>query len=121
VLDWELSAVGDPLADLGGLLVHWIEPGDEVRPFEDSPTDVPGFATRDEFVATYLREAGLPDDTDVTWYHAFGLWRLAVALDGVHRRFSGGAYGGAGEGAHVADLPRLVPRLIDEAARLLGI
>lgn len=121
VLDWELSTLGDPLADVGGLLVHWVDPEDRVRPFRDSPTAAGGFTRKADLVAEYLRRAGLPEDTDLTFYHAFASWRLGIALDGVHRRFQRGAYGDTSGGESVADLPTTVPDLVTEAARLLGI
>ena len=122
VLDWELSTLGDPLTDVGGLLVHWVDPGDRVRPFSDSPTAEGGFLRKSELVTFYLERAGLAADTDLTFYHAFASWRLGIALDGVHRRFERRAYGEASSGgAAVAELPNTVPDLVGEAARLLGV
>ncbi len=122
VLDWELSTLGDPLTDVGGLLVHWVDPQDRVRPFSDSPTAEGGFPRKSEQVAGYLVRAGLPADTDLTFYHAFASWRLGIALDGVHRRFVRRAYGDASSGGPaVAELADTVPDLVGEAARLLGV
>lgn len=85
VLDWEISALGDPLADLGTLLAYWALPGDDVRALQDPPTAVPGFPDREQLSATYLTAAGL-DGADVEYYVAFAWWRLACIVEGVHAR-----------------------------------
>ncbi len=43
VVDWELCTLGDPLADVGLLLVYWSEPDDELMPLVDTATTAPGF------------------------------------------------------------------------------
>src|ERR671913_339572 len=48
VLDWELCTLGDPLADVGLLLVYWNEPGDQFIPLFDPPTQAAGFQTREQ-------------------------------------------------------------------------
>jgi aminoglycoside phosphotransferase (APT) family kinase protein len=86
IVDWEICALGDPLADLGVLLAYWAEPGDEIRALNDPPTAVGGFATRSELAASYLRAADLPADTDVAFYVAFAWWKLACIVEGVWAR-----------------------------------
>ena len=54
IFDWELSTIGDPLADLGYLTVTWVEPGDPEDTMYSSLTAVTrgeGFPTRDELIA----------------------------------------------------------------------
>ncbi|MFA9445848.1 phosphotransferase family protein [Egicoccus sp. AB-alg6-2] len=92
VLDWELTTLGDPLADLGLLLVYWAEPGDDVLPLLDSPTTVEGFWTREEVAARYAEASGR-DVAQLDYYLAFGYWKLACILEGVYGRFASGAYG----------------------------
>ena len=46
VVDWELCTLGDPLADVGMLLVYWSQPGDELMPLFDPPTTAAGFPLR---------------------------------------------------------------------------
>jgi aminoglycoside phosphotransferase (APT) family kinase protein len=92
VLDWELTTLGDPLADLGLLLVYWAEPGDDVLPLLDSPTTVEGFPTRESVAARYAARSGRDVD-DLDYYVAFGYWKLACILEGVYSRFASGAYG----------------------------
>jgi aminoglycoside phosphotransferase (APT) family kinase protein len=92
VLDWELCTLGDPLADLGLLLVYWAEPGDRQLPLGTAPTTLPGFPTRAELAAAYAARSGRAVD-ELDYYQAFGYWKLAVILEGVYARFAAGAYG----------------------------
>ncbi len=48
VVDWELCTLGDPLADVGLLLVYWAEEGDDLLPLFEPATMAPGFPSRDE-------------------------------------------------------------------------
>jgi aminoglycoside phosphotransferase (APT) family kinase protein len=54
---------------------------------------LPGFATRDELLARYATASGL-DVSGVSYYKAFGLWKLACILQGVYVRYAGGAAAG---------------------------
>jgi aminoglycoside phosphotransferase (APT) family kinase protein len=92
VIDWELSTLGDPRADLGLLLVYWAEAGDEVLPLGTAPTRLPGFPGRAEVTAAYASGAGHRTD-DLDFFVALGYWKLAVILEGVYARYAGGAYG----------------------------
>lgn len=86
VVDWEICALGDPLADLGVLLAYWTEPGDEISSLHDPPTLAGGFSRRDDLAASYLRAAGLPAGTAVSFYVAFAWWKLACIIEGVWAR-----------------------------------
>lgn len=94
VLDWELCTLGDPLADVGLLLVYWTEPGDEHSALLSAPTLAKGFASRKEVVERYAERSGRNVD-DVGFYIAFGYWKLACILEGVFARYAGGAMGQA--------------------------
>ena len=94
VLDWEMSTLGDPMADLGLLLVYWHQ-ADDSQVWRDaqrlpSPTRLPGFPTRDELSAAYAARTGL-DMTPLPWYVAFGAFKLAVVLAGILSRVRAGA------------------------------
>jgi aminoglycoside phosphotransferase (APT) family kinase protein len=91
VLDWELCTLGDPLADLGQLMVYWTEPG-EVSPLEHSGTTAPGFPTRAELAAGYAERSGR-DISALDFYVAFAYWKLACILAGVYTRYAAGALG----------------------------
>ncbi len=99
ILDWEMSTLGDPLADLGYALVYWVQEGDpELRRFAMSSgisTAVPGFMTRDELVADYERRSGR-SLANVDFYLAFAFFKLAVIVEGIHARFLAGETRGEG-------------------------
>jgi aminoglycoside phosphotransferase (APT) family kinase protein len=84
LIDWELSTLGDPLADLGLLLAYWSEPDDPPgQPFPASA--LPGFPRREELVGLYAAVTGR-DTSHVGFWEVLGLWKVAVILEGVHRR-----------------------------------
>jgi aminoglycoside phosphotransferase (APT) family kinase protein len=100
VFDWELAAIGDPLADLGWLLASWGRPGDEVPATIPGPSLVEGYPERADLVARYAERSGrdlaaLQDELDV--YVAFARWRAACIGAGVHSRYVGGVMGGQAE------------------------
>jgi aminoglycoside phosphotransferase (APT) family kinase protein len=92
VVDWELCTLGDPLADVGLLLVYWAEPGDELIPLFEPATMAPGFPNREEVKALYAEITGR-DLSQIDFYLALGLWKLAIILEGVFARYSAGQYG----------------------------
>jgi aminoglycoside phosphotransferase (APT) family kinase protein len=94
VVDWELCTLGDPLADVGLLLVYWSEAGDDFMPLLRPATIAPGFQTRDEVRRLYEERSGR-DLSQVDYFVALGLWKLAIILEGVYARYSGGQYGKA--------------------------
>ncbi len=120
VLDWELTTLGDPLADLGLLLVYWVEPGEQDLALPDPPTLAPGFSSRQELIDRYAQRSGR-DVSGVGYHVAFGYWKLACILEGVHRRYVAGAYGEGAVGFE--QLGDLVVRLGEhalDAARQVG-
>ncbi|WP_083441810.1 phosphotransferase family protein [Nitriliruptor alkaliphilus] len=92
VLDWELTTLGDPLADVGLLHCYWAQQGDATLPLPDAPTLVDGFPDRDEVAERYAGATGR-DLSELPYYVAFGYWKLACILEGVYARYSSGAYG----------------------------
>jgi aminoglycoside phosphotransferase (APT) family kinase protein len=112
VIDWELSTLGDPMADLGLLMVYWAEAGDEMLPLGTAPTRLPGFPTRAEVAAAYAERAGHGAD-DLEFFVALGYWKLAVILEGVYARFAAGAYGQDDQSWR--EFPGVVSRLADLA------
>jgi aminoglycoside phosphotransferase (APT) family kinase protein len=118
VVDWELCTLGDPLADVGMLLVYWGEEGDELVPLEPA-TQAPGFPSRDDVRRLYAERSGR-DLSEIDYYVALGLWKLAVILEGVFARYSAGQYGAGDE--EYEQFGRVVSRLAeaaDEAVRRL--
>ena len=90
VLDWEICTLGDPLADLGLLMVYWTRPGDRVRVGLSGATTLAGFFEREEMCRTYESLTG-SDLSSLTYYTAFGYWKLACILEGVYARYRAGA------------------------------
>ena len=97
VVDWELSTLGDPMADVGMLIVYWAEPDDDLIPLIDPATRAPGFQTRAEVREIYAQASGR-DLSEVDYFVALAYWKLAIILQGVFKRFSAGGYGDAAEG-----------------------
>lgn len=99
VLDWEMSTLGDPLADLGSMLAYWSEANDsEVRRrarIMAPVTACEGFPTRAEIVERYARRTGI-DTSDINWYQAFAYFKLAVVCQGIAARAAGGSMVGGG-------------------------
>jgi len=118
VLDWEISTLGDPLADLGILLAYWSEPGDKFLPLGDAATIYEGFSSRHELVAEYAQVTGR-DTSDMDFFFAFASWRLACILEGVHARYVGGANPEIPE--EVELFPHSVVHLAERAAEILGV
>jgi aminoglycoside phosphotransferase (APT) family kinase protein len=92
VLDWELCTLGDPLADVGLLLVYWSEAGDTTGALLESATALDGFPSRARLVERYAAASGR-DVSAVDYYVAFGYWKLACILEGVYARYKGGVMG----------------------------
>ncbi len=113
VLDWEICTLGDPLADVGLLMVYWTEPGDVAALLGVTPTTMPGFISRAEVRARYAEASGR-DLSDLDFYVAFGYWKLACILQGVYARYVGGA--AAGDRSSVDGFAHSVIEL-SEAAR----
>ncbi|OBA83592.1 aminoglycoside phosphotransferase [Mycobacterium sp. 1164966.3] len=83
-LDWELSTLGDPLADMGSLLTYWPEPG-ETTGGDFAPSTLEGFPDRAEMTRRYLEATGR-DGSALQYWHVLGLWKLAIIAEGVMRR-----------------------------------
>src|SRR5262249_4640466 len=83
-LDWELSTLGDPIADMGTLLTYWPEPG-ETTGADFAPSTLQGFPSRAEMARLYLAEPGR-DPAALQYWHVLGLWKLAIIAEGVMRR-----------------------------------
>jgi aminoglycoside phosphotransferase (APT) family kinase protein len=95
VLDWELCALGDPLADLAWLLDDWRQPEKDAISMP-SPTRAGGFPNRQEMIDEYCRITGFNVDR-ITYYRGFSRWRAATLLQGVAARRRSGALGVHGQ------------------------
>ncbi|MEW9551296.1 phosphotransferase family protein [Nonomuraea sp. NPDC050783] len=112
VVDWEMSTLGDPLADLGLTLTYWHSRGDDERagiPVAGDATLAPGFLDVPEFAAHYAKVSGR-EITDLGFYLAFGNFKLAVIIEGIHARFRQGKTVGEGFDRIGAAVPTLISR-----------
>jgi aminoglycoside phosphotransferase (APT) family kinase protein len=117
ILDWEICTLGDPIADLGLLMVYWAEPADPtVSLLGVAPTSAKGFATRDQVLKAYASHSSL-DLSHVAYYQAFGYWKLACIIQGVFARYSAGAAGG--DQGSVAEYPTHILLLAQSAKMTL--
>jgi aminoglycoside phosphotransferase (APT) family kinase protein len=115
VLDWELSTLGDPLADVGLLGVYWSGgPDDPTNQIVPAVTGLPGFPSRGEVLETYAERSGRATDA-LPWYVAFGYFKLAVISAGIAARARAG--GMVGEGFDLAS--KAVPALVESGHAVL--
>jgi aminoglycoside phosphotransferase (APT) family kinase protein len=118
VVDWEMSTVGDPLCDLGLLVVYWVTdaaeatasalPGGRVSLGE-------GFPTREQMIARYA--AGSDRDlTNLEWYVALGHYKLAIIAEGINARFLLGMTVGDGFETMGPAVPLIVDHALERAS-----
>jgi len=90
VFDWEMSALGDPLVDLGILLTYWSPTAPpEQRDALTSVTDRPGYFTRDEIIARYAARSGR-DLSGIRYYEIFAVFKIAVVIQQIYYRYAQG-------------------------------
>jgi aminoglycoside phosphotransferase (APT) family kinase protein len=96
ILDWELTTVGDVLADVGFLLNNWESPALAKTSLwmQVPPTQAGGFPSREQ-VATWYGEKTSFDLRCLDYYQAFGWWRMAVIGEGIKRRYEASRMGQA--------------------------
>jgi len=88
ILDWEISALGDPLMDLGNTLAYWIQADDPdfMKMVVRQPSMEPGMMTRQEFLDVYAAARKINTD-GFQFYYIYGIWRLAVIIQQIYYRF----------------------------------
>lgn len=84
VVDWEISTLGDPLADLAYALNQWPEPDGEIP--ESAPTSLPGFPSREVLAERYAEKTGR-DLSKLEYYLGFNRWKTAAIVHGVYARY----------------------------------
>ena len=92
VLDWEICTLGDPMADLGLLMVYWTGPNDDASAWNGSACSTPGFLDRADLAQRYADVSGR-DISQLDFYTTFAYWKLVCILEGVYSRYLGGALG----------------------------
>jgi aminoglycoside phosphotransferase (APT) family kinase protein len=117
VVDWELCTLGDPLADVGLLMVYWPERGEETIALGQPANLALGFPSRDELRERYAERSGR-DLSELDFFVALGYWKLAIILEGVYARYAAGQYGKVDPGIeHFARLVERLAEAADEAER----
>ena len=117
VLDWEISTLGDPLADLAYALNQWILPGD-VNPVKaDAASVVSGMLTRERLAKRYADLTGR-DLSNLDYYIGFNWLKSAMIIHGVYARYKEGKK--STDGVDMVDLRDRVTRNINEAEKAIS-
>ena len=95
IVDWEMAALGDPLADLGLLLVYWDPVCEPVLGGGHVPAANPGFLSAAELARRYAARSGR-DISALSFHRALGYFKLAVIAEGIHARHLAGRTVGPG-------------------------
>jgi len=112
VVDWEISTLGDPLADLAYALNQWAEPGDPPSVRVVPPTSLPGFPSRQAMAERYARRTGR-DLSKLDYYIGFNRWKSAAIVHGVYARYLEGKK--STEGVDLDGLKRGILQSLDLA------
>ncbi|MGW6397720.1 phosphotransferase family protein [Streptomyces sp. NPDC055134] len=113
VLDWEMSTLGDPLTDLGLLVMYSAKLDTPDSPVSTTAAAA-GHPDPAEIIERYAARSGR-DVSAVSWYTAFAWFKLAVILEGIHYRYTLGQTVGAG----FDRIGELVPVFIDHGLTTL--
>jgi aminoglycoside phosphotransferase (APT) family kinase protein len=116
VLDWEMATLGDPLADVGLLVVYTELAAAGLAPTQPRLGPDQGFLTAAELVDRYAGHAPWASVDRIGWYVALGYYKLAVISEGIHARYLQGKTVGAG----FDQMGSSVPILIDRAQAALA-
>jgi len=114
VVDWEMATLGDPLVDLGRLLLSWPENA-ERTPYTMRVEPLDGFPTRAELAARYAERTGR-DLADLPWFLVLSAYKLGLIFEGSHAR----AQAGLADPATGERLHRAAVALLDEARRIIA-
>jgi aminoglycoside phosphotransferase (APT) family kinase protein len=117
VLDWELSTIGNPIADFAWSLQYWADPGDPLSFLTDPPTLNGIFVRRHEVARRYAERSGF-DLSDLPYYAVFSWWKQACIVEGVYARRLQGATGGAGGTTDPEQVARRADQLFGRAHEL---
>jgi aminoglycoside phosphotransferase (APT) family kinase protein len=87
IFDWEMATIGDPLADLGYLMMFWVQADDpNLGMYElQAVTRKEGFPTRAEMIALYEERSGRSMQA-LDWYVTLALWKAVVFMEGNYKR-----------------------------------
>ncbi len=112
VVDWEISTLGDPLADLAYALNQWPDPADGEPPPAEAATSPPGFPARSELAARYAQRTGR-DLSNLDYYTGFNRWKTAAIVHGVYARYCQGKK--STDGVDMEEMRQRISRSLDLA------
>ena len=115
IFDWEMATLGDPLADLGYLMLFWPEAGEDNIGGLPQPTQLPGFLPRSELIARYEQRTGF-EMKDLNFYRTLALWKLAILTEGLYKRY----LAGKADSDWFAILETAVPQMAQRAREWSG-
>jgi aminoglycoside phosphotransferase (APT) family kinase protein len=95
VLDWEMATLGDPLADVGLLVVYTELAAEGLAPTQPKLGPEQGFLGAAELVEEYAGYAPWAPVDAIGWYVALGYYKLAIISEGIHARYLQGKTVGA--------------------------
>lgn len=90
VLDWELSTLGNPLADFTYFLMNWVMPSDQRGGLAGADLKAMGIPSIEETVARYCERTGRAGIPQTDWYFAYNLFRLGAICQGIAGRVRDG-------------------------------
>lgn len=113
IFDWEMTTVGDPIADVAVAMSYWIQPDDPGplrQALQEHTTTLPGFWTREEWIQRYAQMTGR-DMGDFPYYLTFAYFKLAVIVAQIYYRY----YQGQTQDPRFADMNQMVELLVEYA------
>ena len=110
VLDWELSTLGDPIADFSYLMLNWQNASDGRAGLAGLDLAELGIPTQEEAVERYVARTGYPVPP-MDWYFGYNLFRLAGIMQGIKKR----VIDGTASSAHAKGMSERVTPLIERA------
>lgn len=120
LFDWEMTTVGDPLADVGAAMSYWIQSDDPSllqNGLGKPPVTVKdGFFTREEFIQLYAEKSGR-DVSNIHVYLTFAYFKLAGIVQQIYYRYKQGQT----EDPRFAGMNVFVNNLIQHAEETAGL
>ena len=110
VLDWELSTLGDPIADFSYFVLNWHNPADGRAGLGGLDLEELGIPSAEDVTQRYVERTGYPVP-DMDWYFAFNLFKFAGIIQGIKKR----VIDGTASSAHAKQMSERVRPLVQAA------
>jgi aminoglycoside phosphotransferase (APT) family kinase protein len=107
VIDWELSTLGDPIADLAYLLMNWVTGREARSSVAGLDLDALGIPSLTAMTGRYCEKTGRARAPPLDWYFCFNLFRLACIVEGIKRRVLDGTASSTDAAATAERVPQL--------------